>query len=150
MTFSPHRKGHFFYVTFFYVIFPVMTSFLMSFFPIGKVFSSNIFSWTKNQKTPPSKVFSDFCLEKITKKTPFCVPSDDFSKTPNKPGEQKKMAPGGRFSPSLVVKKISLTVRPKMDFLLTRFLQWKKTHYPPQNLAWIPNHGLSIICQPER
>lgn len=74
--------GTFFYVTFFLLPVGEVTSFSMSHFsgddffshvmcfPSERVFSSNIFCWTKTlRKTPPSNVFSDFLSRKNHQKT---------------------------------------------------------------------------------
>ena len=81
-----------------------------------------IFDGKKSNKKPTiQNSFPIFVSKNITKKTIY-VQKDDSSKTPKNPGNKKKLAPGGRFSRSWWLTKIDLTVRPKMDFLLTRFL----------------------------
>lgn len=65
---------------------------------------------------------------------------DDFQKHPTNPGNKRKWHRVEDFS-IMVVKKINLTVRPKLDFSLTRFFPMEQrvpTHH--KNLAWIPNH----------
>lgn len=114
LTFSPVGEVTFFYVTF---------------FPSERVFSSNNFWWIKTlRKTPPSKFFSDFCVEKITqKKHHFAYKKMIFQKHPTNPGNKRFHGTGWKIFSVMVVRKIKSDGSAKnCDFLLTRFFPMVK------------------------